>query len=150
MKIVLQRVARAAVRVDGKEHARIGPGLLLLVGVEKGDDDAIAQAVAAKVAHLRVFAAQPGVDERMDRSVMETGGEVLVVSQFTLAGSTHKGRRPSFDGAALPAEAERLYLRLADALRDAGLKVATGSFRAMMEVELVNDGPVTFVVEAGS
>ncbi|MGH9867617.1 MAG: D-aminoacyl-tRNA deacylase [Candidatus Polarisedimenticolia bacterium] len=149
MRIVLQRVSRAAVRVDGKEHARIGPGLLLLVGVEKGDDDAAAAAAASKVAHLRVFAAQPGMDERMDRSVTDTGGEVLVVSQFTLAGSTRKGRRPSFDGAADPAEAERLYLRVADALREAGLRVATGSFRSMMEVELVNDGPVTFVVETG-
>jgi D-tyrosyl-tRNA(Tyr) deacylase len=148
--IVLQRVSRAAVRVDGREVSRIGRGLLLLVGVEKGDDDAVAEAAAAKVAHLRVFPARPGADERMDRSVIETGGEVMVVSQFTLAGSTRKGRRPSFDQAAPPEDAERLYLRVADALRGAGLHVATGSFRAMMEVELVNDGPVTFVVETGA
>jgi D-aminoacyl-tRNA deacylase len=147
MKIVLQRVARASVSVDGAEVARIGAGLLLLVGIERGDGDAMADAMAVRIANLRVFPARPGEDERMDRSVLDTGGEILVVSQFTLAGSTRKGRRPSFDGAAPPAEAERLYLRLAERLRAAGARVSTGVFRAMMQVELVNDGPVTFVLE---
>ena len=147
MRIVLQRVSRAAVHVAGQERARIGPGLLLLVGVEKGDDAAAADAAAAKIAHLRVFAADPGRDERMDRSVLDTGGEVLVVSQFTLAGSVKKGRRPGFDNAAPPDVAEALYLRVAESLRGLGLTVGTGSFRSMMDVELVNDGPVTFVLE---
>ncbi|HKY34038.1 MAG TPA: D-aminoacyl-tRNA deacylase [Candidatus Polarisedimenticolia bacterium] len=146
MIIVLQRVARAAVRVGGQERARIGPGLLLLVGVEKGDDEAAAEAAAAKAAHLRIFAARPGEDDRMDKSVLESGGEILVVSQFTLAGSTRKGRRPGFDNAAAPAEAERIYLHLASSLSRLGARVQTGVFRAVMEVELVNDGPVTFVL----
>ena len=148
MRIVLQRVTRAEVRVGGRSHARIGPGLLLLVGVEKGDDEASADAAAARIAHLRIFAADPGRDERMDRSVLDVGGEALVVSQFTLAGSVRKGRRPGFDQAAPPEVAEALYLRVAEGLRAAGLRVTTGSFRSMMEVELVNDGPVTFVLEA--
>jgi D-tyrosyl-tRNA(Tyr) deacylase len=143
MRIVLQRVSRACVRVGGVETARIGAGLLLLVGIERGDGD---EAVDA----MRVFAARPGEDHRLDRSVLDIGGEILVVSQFTLAGSTRKGRRPSFDAAAPPQEAERLYLRLAAALRAQGAPVATGTFRAMMEVELVNDGPVTFLLEPGA
>jgi len=147
VRIVLQRVARASVSVGGEVVARIGAGLLLLVGIERGDEDAMADAMAGRIARLRVFAASPGEDERMDRSVLDTGGEILVVSQFTLAGSTRKGRRPSFDAAAPPAEAERLYLRLAEALRGSGARVSTGTFRAMMQVELVNDGPVTFVLE---
>lgn len=147
MKIVLQRVSRACVRVGGAETARIGAGLLLLVGVERGDGDAAVDALASRIAHLRVFAARPGEDDRMDRSVLDLGGEILVVSQFTLAGSTRKGRRPSFDAAAPPEEAERLYLRLAGALRGLGARVTTGTFRAMMQVDLVNDGPVTFLLE---
>jgi D-aminoacyl-tRNA deacylase len=150
MRIVLQRVSRACVRVGGVETARIGAGLLLLVGIERGDGDEAVDAMAARIAHLRVFAARPGEDHRLDRSVLDIGGEILVVSQFTLAGSTRKGRRPSFDAAAPPQEAERLYLRLAAALRAQGAPVATGTFRAMMEVELVNDGPVTFLLEPGA
>jgi len=150
MKIVIQRVTSACVRVDGVVHASIGPGLLLLVGVEKGDDAGRAAQSAEKIANLRIFAAERGVDDRMDRSVLDVGGEILVVSQFTLAGSLRKGRRPGFDGAAAPEEAEALYLELAEALRGRGVRVATGVFRAMMEVELVNDGPVTFILDPAS
>jgi D-tyrosyl-tRNA(Tyr) deacylase len=149
MKIVIQRVSRASVRVGGVEHAAIGPGLLLLVGVERGDGPALADRAADKVASLRIFPAEPGVDERMDRSVKDVSGEILVISQFTLAGSVRKGAKPSFDAAAPPEEAEPVYMRLAEALRERGLRVATGAFRAMMEVELINSGPVTFVLEPG-
>lgn len=146
MKIVIQRVARAGVRVGGEQVAAIGPGLLLLVGVETEDGEAQADAAAAKIAHLRLFPPEGGERARMERSVLDTGGEVLVVSQFTLAGSIRKGRRPGFDGAARPEQAERIYLRLVGALRGQGVKVATGVFRAMMEVDLTNDGPVTFIL----
>ena len=153
MITVVQRVSRAEVRVGGEPVGRIGAGLLLLVGVEKGDAPADADATARKVAALRVF---PGRTP-MDRTVLEAGGACLVVSQFTLAGSLRKGNRPSFDGAEDPALAEPLYLRVAEALREAGVAAETGTFRAAMEVDLVNDGPVTFllrvrggrVVEAG-
>lgn len=144
MKIVMQRVSRARVSVGGIEKALIGQGLLLLVGVEKSDGPEQADKAADKIAHLRVFAGQDG---RMDRSVLDVEGGVLVVSQFTLAGSLAKGRRPGFDAAAPPAQAEPIYLHLAEALRRQGARVATGVFGAMMDVELVNDGPVTFIVE---
>ncbi len=147
MRVVIQRVSSARVRVGARAIAAIGPGLVLLVGVERGDGPAQAEAAAEKIAHLRIFAARAGVDDRMDRSVVETGGEVLVVSQFTLAGSIRKGRRPSFDAAAPPREAEPIYLDLAKRLRRCGLRVSTGEFGAMMDVELVNDGPVTFILE---
>lgn len=150
MKIVIQRVTRASVEVDGRNVAAIGPGLVLLAGVEKDDDDAVAGRAADKIAHLRIFAASPGADERMDRSVLDVGGEILLVSQFTLAGSLARGRRPGFEAAAPPPVAERIYLQLAEALRAHGLRVATGVFRAMMRVELVNDGPVTFILEIGA
>ena len=147
MKIVIQRVRRAPVRVRNAEVASIGPGLLLLVGVEKADALPVADRAAAKIAGLRIFPAQEGVDERMDRSVKQVPGEVLVVSQFTLAGSLLSGNRPGFDGAAPAEVAEPVYLRLAAALRGQGLVVRTGVFGAMMDVELINDGPVTFVME---
>jgi D-tyrosyl-tRNA(Tyr) deacylase len=142
MITVVQRVAGAGVRVGGDVVARIGPGLLLLVGVERGDGDADALATGRKVAALRVF---PGRTP-MDRTVADAGGACLVVSQFTLAASIRKGNRPSFDGAEDPALAERLYLRVAAALQEAGLPVETGVFGATMEVDLRNDGPVTFLV----
>ena len=143
MRTVVQRVRRAEVRVAGESVARIGPGLLLLVGVARGDVEADAVETARKVAALRIF---PGRTP-MDRTVAEIGGGVLVVSQFTLAGSVRKGNRPSFDGAEDPARAETLYLRVAAALEAAGLPVGTGRFGAEMVVELENDGPVTFVVD---
>jgi D-aminoacyl-tRNA deacylase len=150
MKIVIQRVSRASVTVGGERRSSIGPGLLLLVGVERGDDDALARKAADKIMNLRVFAARPGEDERMDRSVLDIGGEILVISQFTLAGSLRKGRRPGFDGAAPPEQAEPIYEALVSALSELGARVQRGVFRAMMEVELVNSGPVTFVLDPGA
>ncbi|HZI93512.1 MAG TPA: D-aminoacyl-tRNA deacylase [Patescibacteria group bacterium] len=147
MRIVIQRVSRASVRVAGAQRAAIGAGLLLLVGVERDDDAAVADKAAEKIVHLRIFAAQDTRDERMERSVLDIGGEILVVSQFTLAGTLRKGRRPGFDGAAPPDQAEPIYERLVSALSGQGARVAKGVFRAMMEIELVNDGPVTFILE---
>jgi D-tyrosyl-tRNA(Tyr) deacylase len=142
--VVVQRVSRAEVRVGGTVVGQIARGLLLLVGVERGDGEADADVVARKVAALRIF---PGRTP-MDVTVGEVGGGCLVISQFTLAGSIHKGNRPSFDRAEDPAPADALYRRVAEQLRALGLPVATGQFAAMMDVELVNDGPVTFIVEA--
>ncbi|WAS98797.1 D-aminoacyl-tRNA deacylase [Nannocystis punicea] len=142
MLTVIQRVSRAAVRVDGEVVGAIERGAMLLVAVERGDVDADASATAKKIASLRFF---PGATP-MDRTLAEVGGGVLVVSQFTLAGSLRKGRRPSFDGAELPERARALYEAVAEALRAEGLTVATGRFAAHMEVELVNDGPVTFLL----
>jgi D-tyrosyl-tRNA(Tyr) deacylase len=144
VRTVLQRVTRASVRVDGEVVGEIGPGVMLLVGVAKGDTEADADATARKIAALRIF---PGKTP-MDRTLAEVGGACLVVSQFTLCATLAKGNRPSFEPAEAPARAEALYLRVAEALRGAGLAVATGRFAADMAVELVNDGPVTFLVEA--
>lgn len=145
MRAVIQRVERAEVRVGGEVVGRIDAGWLVLLGVATGDSDADADRLADKVAKLRAFSDDSG---KMNRDVREVGGSVLVVSQFTLLGDCRQGRRPSFTGAAPPAEAERLYLRFADQVRAAGIPVATGVFRADMRVELVNDGPVTFVLES--
>jgi D-tyrosyl-tRNA(Tyr) deacylase len=144
MRTVLQRVARAEVRVEGEVVARVARGVVLLVGVEKGDTEADADATARKVAALRVF---PGRTP-MDRTLAEVGGAALVVSQFTLLASVSKGNRPGFDRAEEPARAEALYLRVASSLAATGLPVRTGRFGAAMEVDLVNDGPVTLVLEA--
>lgn len=145
MRAVLQRVSRASVTVERREVGAIGVGWLVLLGVERGDGDADADRLAEKVAALRAFEDEQG---KMNRAVGEVGGAVLVVSQFTLLGDCRKGRRPSFDAAAPPAEAERLYRRFADRVAAAGLPVATGVFRAMMQVALVNDGPVTFLLDS--
>jgi D-tyrosyl-tRNA(Tyr) deacylase len=142
MKTVLQRVHRAEVRVAGETVGRIERGLLALVGVEKGDSSADADTTARKIASVRVF---PGATP-MDRTVAAVGGAILVVSQFTLAGSLRKGRRPSFDGAQDPPGATRLYERVCHQLRETGLTVQTGRFGAHMDVELVNDGPVTLLL----
>ena len=144
MRIVVQRVTRAEVRVGGETVSSIGPGLVLLVGVEKGDGPGQVERAAHRFATLRVFEDEGG---QMNRGLDEVGGGVLLVSQFTLAGSIRRGRRPDFAGAARPENAEPLLEALAAALRARGVPVATGRFRAMMEVELVNDGPVTFVWE---
>jgi len=143
MKTVVQRVTRAEVRVGGEAVGRIERGLLLLVGVEKGDTDGDADATARKIAALRIF---PGRTP-MDLTVADVGGACLVVSQFTLCAALGKGNRPSFEPAADPALAEPLYQRVAATLRAAGLAVETGRFGADMAVELVNDGPVTFWIE---
>ena len=145
MKIVLQRVRNASVSVGGERISGTGPGLLLLVGVAKGDEEATADWLAEKVAGLRVFADDDG---KMNLDVRQAGGEVLAVSQFTLLADTRKGKRPSFVNAAPPGEAEPLFDYFCERLRAAGVEsVETGSFGAMMDVDLVNDGPVTIVLE---
>ena len=145
MKIVLQRVSRASVTVGDELISKIGPGLLLLVGIAKGDTEAEADWLAEKVAGLRILADEDG---KMNRSVRDTQGEVLAVSQFTLLADARKGKRPSFVGAAPPGEASPLFDYFCERLHAAGIaSVETGSFGAMMEVALVNDGPVTIVLE---
>jgi D-tyrosyl-tRNA(Tyr) deacylase len=145
MRAVLQRVSEAAVRVDQEVVARIGPGLLVLLGVGREDAEADADYLADKTAHLRVF---PDAQGQMNLSVLETGGEVLVVSQFTLYGDTRRGRRPGYSDAAPPEAAERLYRVYVDRLRGRGLAVQHGVFRAMMDVSLVNQGPVTILLDS--
>jgi D-tyrosyl-tRNA(Tyr) deacylase len=142
VKTVIQRVSRAEVRVDGEVVGKIARGVVALVGVERGDGLADAHMTARKLAGLRMF---PG-DKPMDRNLLEIGGEALVISQFTLAGDLRKGRRPSFNDAEDPAKAEPLYLAVAQELRVRGIPTATGQFAATMEVELVNDGPVTLIL----
>ncbi len=142
MKTVVQRVARAEVRVGDEVVGRIARGLVLLVGVERGDTEADAEVTARKIAALRVF---PGRTP-MDVTVADAAGACLVVSQFTLCATLAKGNRPSFEPAEAPARAEALYLHVVDALRATGLTVETGRFGADMAVELTNDGPVTFVL----
>ncbi|MHC4547811.1 MAG: D-aminoacyl-tRNA deacylase [Planctomycetota bacterium] len=143
MKAVVQRVSRAEVRIDGRVAGRIERGLVVLLGVMEGDTDADARALAAKIAKLRIF---PSERRPIDRSVLDVGGGALVISQFTLCADTSKGNRPSFVAAAGPGEANRLYELFCTRLRDLGVPVATGEFGAMMDVELVNDGPVTIVL----
>jgi D-tyrosyl-tRNA(Tyr) deacylase len=133
------------VEVDGACVGRIETGWLVLLGVERGDTDADASWMADKVLNLRAFEDEHG---KMNRSVADVGGGILIVSQFTLLGDCRGGRRPSFTAAADPAEAERLYLRCAELMAQSGLEVATGVFRAMMKVELVNDGPVTLLLDS--
>lgn len=140
MRAILQRVTRAEVRVDGDTVGEIGRGLVALVGVGPGDDDAVADGLAKQVAELRIFADDEG---RTNLSLLDVEGGALVVSQFTLFADTRRGRRPGFSGAAPPAQAERIYERFAGALATLGVPVATGRFGASMAVELVNDGPFT-------
>ena len=144
MKAVIQRVTSASVVVDGRTAGKIGQGILVLLGVEKGDAEAQADWLAEKIAGLRIFSDPAG---KMNRSIQETGGSLLVVSQFTLAGNCAKGKRPSFDTAAPPEEGKRLYEYFVQAARRVGLPVETGIFQADMQVSLVNDGPVTFILE---
>ena len=145
MKVVLQRAGSAHVRVDDAEVGRIGPGLLVFVGVGKEDTSDDVDYMVGKIRDLRIFHDDDG---RMNRSVVQTGGELLLVSQFTLYGDCRRGRRPSFDSAASPNEARVLYDELVKSVRATGLKVEIGQFQAMMDVELVNDGPVTLIVES--
>ena len=146
MRALVQRVSRAKVTVDGEVVGEIGPGLCVLLGVTHDDTDAIARKLADRIFNLRVLADDEGV---MNRALADTGGEVLVVSQFTLYGDTSKGRRPSWLAAAPPEVAEPLVEVAVEALRDLGAPVATGRFRTTMAVELVNDGPVTVMLELG-
>jgi D-tyrosyl-tRNA(Tyr) deacylase len=145
VRSVVQRVARAEVRVHGERVGAIGRGLAVLLGVAQGDDERAARLMAEKVAALRIFEDAAG---KMNLAVAQAGGQVLVVSQFTLLGDARKGNRPSFAAAAPPGPAEALYERFCAVLRERGLAVATGVFRAEMELELVNDGPVTILLDS--
>lgn len=144
MKIVLQRVKRASVEVQHETAGKIGPGMCLFVGVEKGDSEEAARYLAQKIVELRIF---PDEEGKMNRSLLDIQGELLAVSQFTLAGSLKKGRRPSFDNAESPEKAEELFLYFVSLIKQRGVKVETGIFGALMDVSLVNDGPVTFILE---
>ncbi|HUX06120.1 MAG TPA: D-aminoacyl-tRNA deacylase [Acidobacteriota bacterium] len=144
MKIVYQRVSSASVRIDDKLHSEIGEGAVLFLAVERGDDKQVISWGARKCAELRAFA---DGERKMNLSLLDISSEALVVSQFTLAARVRKGRRPSFDKAADPAVAEELYEFFCDELRAAGISVKTGVFAAMMDVALVNSGPVTFIIE---
>ncbi len=143
MKLVLQRVSEASVSVEEKTVGAIGPGMLVLFCVEKGDDASLAAHYAAKVAEIRIFNDENG---KMNRSLRETNGEILLISQFTLAADVERGRRPGFERAAPPELAEELYNYFAEKLREQDIRVATGVFRAYMAVKLVNDGPVTIIL----
>lgn len=145
MRAVVQRVSEAYVEVDGVEVGRIGPGMLVLLGVGQDDEVEHARQMADKIAHLRIF---PDAEDKMSLSVQDVGGEALVVSQFTLYGDCRKGRRPSYAGAAPPRKALELYEAFVEALRAHALPVATGRFQEMMRVHLVNDGPVTLLVDS--
>ena len=147
MRLLLQRVSRAEVRVGGRPVGAIGPGLVVLVGVGHGDSDAVAEAMATKTAQLRIFRDEAG---RTNRSLLDVGGEALAVSQFTLFADTSRGRRPSFLGAAPPEAGEAIYERFCAALEGRGVRVARGVFGAEMEVELVNDGPMTVWLDSES
>ncbi|KON91251.1 D-tyrosyl-tRNA(Tyr) deacylase [Rossellomorea marisflavi] len=144
MKVVLQRSKQASVMVDGEVKGRIQSGLVLLVGITHGDTEAEAAYIADKVVNLRIF--EDG-DGKMNDSLLDRGGEILSISQFTLYGDTRKGRRPNFMDAAKPEEAEVIYDRFNALLREKGVQVETGVFGAMMDVQLINDGPVTLIVE---
>jgi len=144
LRAVVQRVARARVLIDGEARSEIEAGLGVFLGVARGDDAASAERLAGRVARLRIFENEEG---RFDRSLLDVGGAALVVSQFTLLADTAKGNRPSFTDAAPPEEAEPLYERFCEALLALGIEVKTGVFGARMEVELVNDGPVTIILD---
>jgi D-tyrosyl-tRNA(Tyr) deacylase len=144
MRIVLQRVKKASVVVDGKIVSEIGKGLLVLLGAEKGDTEALADYLAKKIVNLRIF---PDEKDKMNVSIKDVVGEVLVVSQFTLASYIKKGNRPSFSDALEEKIAEKLYEKFVDDIKSEGLRVRKGVFKARMEVSLVNDGPVTFILE---
>ena len=145
MRAVVQRVKEGSVKVDNETIGRIGQGLLVLLGVAKGDTPSDADYLANKIVNLRIFEDENG---KMNRSLLDTGRQMLVVSQFTLLGDCRKGRRPSFAAAAEPAKAAALYEHFIETVRRLGISVETGRFRAMMEVALVNDGPVTLIVES--
>ena len=145
MRALLQRVTRASVRADGEEVARIGPGLLILLGVKAGDAPSASERLAERCAELRIFEDDEG---KMNRSVRDVGGEALVVSQFTLYADASRGRRPGFEPAARPEEAEPAYARFCEALASHGVPTRRGVFGATMEVDLTNRGPATFLLES--
>src|SRR3989449_6492183 len=145
MRAVIQRVTSARVLINEMEYSRIGRGLLVLVGVEKEDTDEDAVALARRIAELRIFEDDAG---KMNRSISEIGGEILAVSQFTLLGDCRRGRRPSFDPAAPPDAARELYEKFVEQIAALGVPVKTGMFQAMMDIELTNQGPVTFILDS--
>lgn len=144
MKGLIQRVKNASVTIDEKLYSKIGAGILVFLGVEKGDSESNADKLAEKLVKLRIFEDENG---KMNKSIQDIGGEILVVSQFTLAGDCKKGTRPSFDKAELPQRANELYEYFVLKVKELGVPTQTGSFGAMMNVELINDGPVTFMLE---
>lgn len=144
MKGLIQRVKRASVTIDGKVYSKINQGILILLGVEKGDNEQNADKLADKLCKLRIFEDEDG---KMNKSILDVNGEILIVSQFTLAGDCKKGTRPSFDKAELPQRANELYEYFVDLIKQKNIPAGTGVFGAMMDVELVNDGPVTFMLE---
>jgi D-tyrosyl-tRNA(Tyr) deacylase len=144
MKALIQRVNQASAEAQGEQLASIGKGILIFLGVEKGDTEAEAYYLADKILNIRIFADE---EDKMNLSAMDIKGELLAISQFTLAGDLRKGRRPSFDTAAPPRRAEELYLIFVEKLKESGLRVATGRFQTMMQIHLINDGPATFILE---
>ena len=145
MRVVIQRVSGASVEVEGKSVARIGPGMLVLVAVSIWDSSDDARWMAEKICGIRIF---PDPDGRMNLDISQVGGQILVVSQFTLYGDCKKGKRPSYTDSAKSADAERLYMELFDEIRARGIEAQHGVFGAMMQVELINDGPVTLIVDS--
>lgn len=145
MRAVIQRVSRARVVIENQEHSSIGGGLLVLLGVEKDDTPEDAAALAQRIVELRIFEDDAG---KMNRSIRDAGGQILTVSQFTLLGDCRRGRRPSFDQASPPDDAKMLYERFVSVVEASGVPVSTGVFQAMMDVELVNQGPVTFILDS--
>jgi len=144
MRAVVQLVKKASVTVNSSVISAIGPGLLVLLGIQKNDTDADAKLLAEKIAHLRIF---PDQDKLMNLSVADVGGQILVVSQFTLYGDCRKGRRPSYSNAAPPEQAEKLYELFIRETAKLGIPIASGRFQALMEVELINQGPVTLLLD---
>ncbi|MBN2878999.1 MAG: D-tyrosyl-tRNA(Tyr) deacylase [Clostridia bacterium] len=145
MRAVVQRVKNASVTVDGKVVSSIGNGFLVLLGVENGDTQQDIDYIVSKITGLRIF---EDSDEKMNLSIMDVKGEIIVVSQFTLAGDARKGRRPSFSNAMLPDKANQMYMQLVESIKSFGINVGTGIFGAMMDVELINSGPVTILLDS--
>lgn len=144
MKLLIQRVKSASVTIDGQLYSSVGAGILAFLGVEKGDTSECVQKLAKKVVNLRIF---PDENDKMNKSLLDIQGDMLIVSQFTLCGDCKKGTRPSFDGAAPPEIANELYEAFIEEIKAYGINTKTGKFGAMMEVGLINDGPVTFMLE---
>ena len=144
MRILIQRVKQASVTIDKQEYSSIKKGILAFVGIEKGDTEEQVEKLAKKIVNLRIF---PDENDKMNRSLIDVQGEILIVSQFTLCGDCKKGTRPSFDKSAQPDIANKLYEYFISQVKSMGVKVGTGKFGAMMDVELINDGPVTFILD---